>query len=101
MFLDLPSTAKGESAVTTRHLVCFDSQVRRGDVLMAKIDVVCIRFDFDSPKRGMIAFFIGTFGAAFIIGSSGLDSASIAVLAAIGIVVLLYLLVLFFISTVK
>jgi hypothetical protein len=51
---------------------------------------------------GMVAFFVALFGGVFVLGSGGLESANIAVLAVIGIVVaivvLLYLLVLFFIQ---
>ncbi|SFG90078.1 hypothetical protein SAMN04488063_3217 [Halopelagius inordinatus] len=66
-------------------------------ILVAYLALMAVNF-----VLGMIAFFAGTFGIAFILGSGGLASANVAALATVGIivavVVLLYLLVLFFVQ---
>jgi len=60
------------------------------------------RPDGGQLRPRMVAFFVALFGGIFVLGGGGLESASLAVLAAIGIVVaivvLLYLLVLFFLQ---
>ncbi|MFC7028392.1 hypothetical protein ACFQH8_15040 [Halomicroarcula sp. GCM10025710] len=66
-------------------------------ILVAYLALVAVNF-----ALGMVAFFIALFGGIFVIGSGGLESANIAVLVVVGIivaaVVLLYLLALFFVQ---
>ena len=66
-------------------------------LLVAYLALIAVNF-----ALGMVAFFVALFGGIFVMGSGGLESASITVLVAIGIVValivILYLLVLFFIQ---
>ncbi|RLM89100.1 hypothetical protein [Haloarcula sp. Atlit-7R] len=74
-----------------------DGKANYVSILVAYLALVAVNFTL-----GMIAFFVALFGGVFVLGSGGLESANIAVLAVIGtvvaIVVLLYLLVLFFVQ---
>ena len=74
-----------------------DGKANYVSILVAYLALVAVNFTL-----GMIAFFVVLFGGVFVFGSGGLESASIAVLAVIGIVVaivvFLYLLVLFFLQ---
>lgn len=66
-------------------------------LLVAYLALMAVNF-----VLGMIAFFGALFGGIFVLGSGGIESASVAVLAVIGVVIavlaLLYLLVLFFLQ---
>jgi len=66
-------------------------------ILVAYLALVAVNF-----ALGMVAFFIVLSGGLFVIGSGGLDSANIVVLAVIGlivaVVVLVYLVALFFVQ---
>jgi hypothetical protein len=66
-------------------------------ILVAYLALVAVNF-----ALGMVGFFVALVGGIFVFGSGGLESASIAVLAVLGIIVaaivLLYLLVLFFVQ---
>ena len=74
-----------------------DGRTNYVSLLVAYLALVAINF-----ALGMVAFFVALFGGIFVLGSGGLESASIAVLAVIGIVVavvvLLYFLALFFLQ---
>jgi len=74
-----------------------DGKANYVSLLVAYLALMAVNF-----ALGMVAFFVALFGGIFVLGGGGLESASLAVLAAIGIVVaivvLLYLLVLFFLQ---
>jgi len=74
-----------------------DGKANYVSLLVAYLALMAVNF-----ALRMVAFFVALFGGIFVLGGGGLESASLAVLAAIGIVVaivvLLYLLVLFFLQ---
>lgn len=82
---------------TALQMFIADGKAHYLSILVAYLALMAVNF-----VLGMIAFFVGALGAAFIVGSGGLASVNVAALAIIGIVVaivvLLYLLVLFFIQ---